>query len=152
MAGSESITRAGGPFGSLTSALVGKVGEQAFNVAAHMVLEEPDPGQWETPAQFAATVAQAFEALLLQRVEREGHGFMAPGSGQWAEERLEAIPRGWRPSYEVGRVQRQHAKAVAARAPKAAIKAAVTSSWLFGGRSEAEGGGEAPLQSGARID
>lgn len=165
MAERESITRAAGPFGSLTAADVAKLGEQAFMVAAHMALEERDPTEWPNGAQFAECVAQTFEALLACRAERDGDRFLAVGYTQWAAERLAEVPTGWRPMYEAGRLRREHAKAqrpararqLAKPATEAGIVesgardtlAAVTSAWVFGGRSEAQGGGEAPLQSGS---
>ena len=181
MADGESITRAAGPFGSLTSGLVAKLGEQAFLVASHMALQENDPAEWPDAEVFSRDVAQVFEALLACRAEEAGHGFLSPDCSQWAMERLAEVPQGFRPTYEAGRLRRLHERSLrpsparaapvtpSCSAPPAVTPvqaeparvqvpvsrcplAAVTSTWLLGGRSEAEGGGEAPLQSGARID
>ena len=183
MAERESITQAPGLFGSWTAARAAKLGEEAFQVAAHMALQERDPAEWPTGEQFAESVAWVFEALVQARTW--------PRANQWALERLAEVPVGFRPGYEAGRLRREHAKAQArsrvggeqqakrcalavrpggetpgeqprflektmagdgtldqgAVTPSCAL-AAVTSTWLFGGRSEAQGGGEAPLQSG----
>lgn len=161
MAERESITQAPGLFGSWSAARAAKLGEEAFQVAAHMALQERDPAEWPTSEQFAESLAQVFEGLL--------HARTWPRSDQWALERLAEVPAGFRPGYEAGRLRREHAKAQrpprAPRLPKPVVKAApsiprsvesagrhplavVTSTWVLGGRSEAQGGGEAPLQSG----
>jgi hypothetical protein len=121
-----------------------------------MALQESDPEHWPTGEQFGDDVAQVFEALITGRAW--------PKSNQWALERLAEVPMGFRPGYEAGRLRRVHEKAQ--RAPRAAKRvgvdlvktatqagpATLASAWLFGGRSEAQGGGEAPLESGARIE
>lgn len=130
MAERESITRASGLFGSWTAARAAKLGEEAFQVAAHMALQERDPAHWPDGDQFARDVVQVFEALLMAR--------MWPKADQWAVERLAEVPVGFRPGYEAGRLRREHAKGQGCCCVDVAV----------GGRSEAQGGGEAPLQSG----
>ena len=123
MADEESIT-----WGGLTAVQASEIAQNAFLVASWIGRPQAEDDCRETPAQFCESVAQAFQALLADHAERAGHGFLADGFGRGVAGVLKEIPRGWRPAY------------------------AGTSSWLLGGRSEAEGGGEAPLQSGARID
>lgn len=86
-------------FGSLTPALVAKLAEQAFSVAAYNVLSYPGEDGVEGPGEFAESVSQAFEALLACHCQREGCGFLAEGYGQWVEDRLAQIPKGFRPMY-----------------------------------------------------
>jgi hypothetical protein len=92
-----------GLFGSWTAGLAAKLGEEAFQVAAHIALQESDPEHWPTGEQFGESVAQVFEALVMARAW--------PKSNQWALERLAEVPKGFRPGYEAGRIRRVHDKA-----------------------------------------
>lgn len=90
-------------FGSLTPGCVSRLAGDAFKVAAHAVLSYPDDAGRLTPAEFAESVAQAFEALLACRCDRDGFPFLAEGHGQWAADRLAELPKGFRPMYHEGR-------------------------------------------------
>lgn len=120
MANRESSAWAG-----LTAVEAAKLAENAFRIASWLGRPQEADDRGETLAEFCQSVAQTFEALLADHAERAGHGFLCDGYGAGVAAVLREIPRGWRPAY------------------------AVTSIWSIGGRSEAEGGGEAPLQSGS---
>lgn len=109
----------------LTAAEASKIAESAFVLAAWLGRPQEPGDVPETAAQFCESVVQTFEALMANHAELAGHGFLTAGYGKGVAAGLAEVPWGWRPAYASG---------------------------LFGGRSEAQGGGEAPLQSGARIE
>lgn len=141
------------PWGELTMAQVAKLAEQAFQLCAYQAITDVPVDEWETPDLFCSGLASAFEALLAQRAQREGHGWLRQDYGLGVEEALAEVPRGFRPAYESGRLSKVAAKSareaaaaqvVSSKAlgkigevgvPHACQLAAVTSSWVRGAAS-----------------
>lgn len=89
----------------LTSKDVASIGERAFLAASWLARDEQaDEDLSQSPEErFRECLAQAFEALLCCRSDRDGCGFMAAGYGDWVERLLAEVPSGWRPAYDTGR-------------------------------------------------
>lgn len=126
------------------------------------------------PEHFGDALIEAFEVLVAAKASREGHGIRAEHFDQVADRMLADVPHYWRHQYprfgvldqspaeppqpplRVRRPPKPKAVPEVASEPcppaSIEIKPDLASAWLFGGRSEAEGGGEAPLQNGARIE
>lgn len=115
------------PWDWLSAAQARDLVTKAFR-AASWSCREPEA----SPENFAEELIETFELLVAAAAERAGHGIRNDSYPAMADRRLAQVPEGWRHQY-----------------PRFVDPSLVTLDQdEFGGRSEAEGGGEAPLQNG----
>lgn len=118
------------PWDWITAAQARDLVTKAFR-AASWECREPDA----SPQNFAEALIQDFEVLIAAAAARAGHAIYNDSYPAMADRMLAEVPDYWRHQYpRFGKLPDQ------------------VDQDEFGGRSEAEGGGEAPLQSGARIE